>query len=932
MIVMSNPTGALAIYSLTQKDNISFYYLKGLATVLLTVIGLSQALAEIRYVKPVSSGNGSGTSWNNASADLQSIINAASAGDQIWVAAGTYKPTPFFDRNAAFSLKNEVAIYGGFNGTEALFSKRDWVVNVTILSGDIGIVGVSNDNSFNVVRNNSYSLNSSAILDGFTIRDGNSDKGTNGGGGMFNYLSSPTVANCVFIQNSASYGGGGMFNSTYSSPIITNCAFTGNIAKNGGGIFNEGYSSPLITNCKFSGNLSQAGGAMFNYYVSIPNLTNCIFLGNRGSLNGGGMSNNYASPIITNCTFSGNYGFIGGGMYNTASSNPIIKNSILWGNNSGIVSNGGSPVISFSIIQQANGVFPGIGNKNEAPMFVIQPPITLGVMGDLHLKAGSPAIDAGTDSGAPTTDFDGKPRPYGAGYDIGAYEYEDPCPNTDITDTDGDGLIDACDDDDDNDGILDVFDNCPLVANPNQMDNDGDGSGDACDDDDDNDGILDTDDNCPFLANTNQQNTDGDSMGDACDPDDDNDGILDGNDNCPFVANTNQQNNDGDSMGDACDPDDDNDGILDGNDNCPLIANTNQLDSDGNSIGDACETDSDFDGILDVNDNCPQVANPDQLDSDGDSMGDACDPDDDNDGILDSDDNCPLIANADQLDANNNSIGDVCEIDNDNDGILDANDNCPLIANPDQLDSDGDGLGDACDPDNDNDGILDIDDNCPLIANANQFDGDMDGIGDACDSQFNIDIFNSNLIAYINSRNLSQVQKSALISKLNDAMTRLCLGQTFQAINKLNSFKIQVQAFLNSGFLSSAEADYLINAANALQNAINTNSVKCPDPIITDPNNWNNKLNNPAIKAVNNMTISPNPTEGWLNIQFQQTPSPIKLVITNSYGKLVFQMENIAPTENMELDLSGRQFISGVYFISASDTNGTEIQRLIITK
>lgn len=89
------------------------------------------------------------------------------------------------------------------------------------------------------------------------------------------------------------------------------------------------------------------------------------------------------------------------------------------------------------------------------------------------------------------------------------------------------------DEDDDNDGILDVDDNCPLVANADQADNDGDGEGDLCDPDDDNDGILDLEDNCPFTPNADQADFDGDGIGDVCDDDVDNDGLANALDTCP---------------------------------------------------------------------------------------------------------------------------------------------------------------------------------------------------------------------------------------------------------------------------------------------------------------------------------------------------------------------------------------------------------------
>ncbi|HSW46481.1 MAG TPA: thrombospondin type 3 repeat-containing protein, partial [Phycisphaerae bacterium] len=168
-----------------------------------------------------------------------------------------------------------------------------------------------------------------------------------------------------------------------------------------------------------------------------------------------------------------------------------------------------------------------------------------------------------------------------------------------MTDTDGDGKPDPCD-------------NCPTMPNPSQTDTDSDLRGDACD-------------NCPATPNYDQTDTDGDLQGDACDTDDDGDGLADPTDNCPLVANPGQENFDGDSLGDACDPDDDGDAIPDASDNCPWLANPDQLDTDHDGSGDACDADDDNDGHLDDDDNCPLTPNPDRVDSDGDGFGDACD-------------------------------------------------------------------------------------------------------------------------------------------------------------------------------------------------------------------------------------------------------------------------------------------------------------------
>lgn len=75
--------------------------------------------------------------------------------------------------------------------------------------------------------------------------------------------------------------------------------------------------------------------------------------------------------------------------------------------------------------------------------------------------------------------------------------------------------------DDDDDGVLDTSDNCPLVSNPDQMDTDGDEEGDSCDTDPDGDGVSNSSDNCPMDPNPDQADLDGDGFGTVCDIDGD---------------------------------------------------------------------------------------------------------------------------------------------------------------------------------------------------------------------------------------------------------------------------------------------------------------------------------------------------------------------------------------------------------------------------
>lgn len=103
------------------------------------------------------------------------------------------------------------------------------------------------------------------------------------------------------------------------------------------------------------------------------------------------------------------------------------------------------------------------------------------------------------------------------------------------------------------------------------MDSDNDLVGDACDSgiDRDKDGVQDSQDNCPKIANSDQLDTDNDGRGDACDLDIDNDGITNAKDNCMLVYNPDQLDANNDGFGDVCEEDRDNDGVLDYLDNCP---------------------------------------------------------------------------------------------------------------------------------------------------------------------------------------------------------------------------------------------------------------------------------------------------------------------------------------------------------------------------
>lgn len=315
------------------------------ACLLLCLTSLPSLAQVIRYVKPVATGTGTGASWANASGNLQAMINAGgfSSNDQIWVMAGTYKPTTggsFEPRNHRFILRNGVSIYGGFVGTETALNQRPamsvTVPSGTTLSGDIGTPNNTADNTVTLI-DLPADLFSQPTIDGFvlTLCTSNSTVSGQSRNGAIRNASSPTTRNCWFINNTNAQNGGAIANGFASgdAPLIENCRFESNTALQGGAIYNGGgsdsYSLKVLNSVFVSNTASQDGAiasAVSSYGTFSPVFTNCSFQSNVstflsvGGFGGGGISGGggvmYSEltsgstggigAVFTNCSFQGN--------------------------------------------------------------------------------------------------------------------------------------------------------------------------------------------------------------------------------------------------------------------------------------------------------------------------------------------------------------------------------------------------------------------------------------------------------------------------------------------------------------------------------------------------------------------------------------------------------------------------------------------------
>ncbi len=240
------------------------------------------------------------------------------------------------------------------------------------------------------------------------------------GAGVYVNSATATIATSNIKLNQALNDGGGINSDASSTVTITDSKIRENDAENGGGVYCNS-STVSISRAYINHNTATSwGGGLYlsGAASSGSTVTNCNIYNNSATSSysdGGGIFCNSAAPTIVNCTIVNNSASDNGGGIECNTATPVVLNSLFWGNsaanngNQVSLSGSGGIDITFSNIE---GGYVGASNINADPV----------LDGNNHLSTGSPCIDAGTATGAPTLDIDNESRPNGAGHDIGADE------------------------------------------------------------------------------------------------------------------------------------------------------------------------------------------------------------------------------------------------------------------------------------------------------------------------------------------------------------------------------------------------------------------------------------------------------------------------------------------------------------------------------
>ena len=276
-----------------------------------------------------SAGGKNGTNWFNAYTSLAKATSTESAGKTFWVAEGTYtavdemntsgqNPTAF-----TFDLQNSDKLYGGFMGSENTKDTRDagmnWKYHETVLSGNIGELGVNTDNTAIIVTGSGTDV----VVDGVVVKESrlqlntgsgvllkgensiliNSMISDNYGVGIHIEADNCKLLNCVVAENSSPSASAGLYiDGPRSGIIVSNCVFTLNTSVNGGSAIYGGdiNAHSRFLNCTIIKNHCTGGGPSGIACNGTDTLLNCILYGNT-TTNASSGSQIYYTYFMRNC-------------------------------------------------------------------------------------------------------------------------------------------------------------------------------------------------------------------------------------------------------------------------------------------------------------------------------------------------------------------------------------------------------------------------------------------------------------------------------------------------------------------------------------------------------------------------------------------------------------------------------------------------------
>ncbi len=250
--------------------------------------------------------------------------------------------------------------------------------------------------------------------------------GNTGGSGIYNVSGSTTVVRSQILSNTGVSGGGIYNGDVFASPSINiqDSQIGYNVASvNGGGVFNYNFLT-LRTSTLFHNHAASGGGLHYNAASGLT-LMNVTFSNNAASDNGGAIYNKRGVTLVNVTLADNTAGGQGGAIFNDGAQS-WSKNTILFGNigTDGTCAGDAGTHISqgYNLGDDATCNLTATGDITGSNPLLGPLQDNGGFTWTRALLAGSPAIDHATNTGCPTTDQRGLPRPQNGVCDIGAYE------------------------------------------------------------------------------------------------------------------------------------------------------------------------------------------------------------------------------------------------------------------------------------------------------------------------------------------------------------------------------------------------------------------------------------------------------------------------------------------------------------------------------